>query len=525
MTTPPALLTPDATERLRAYAGARVAAGDTPGVAVAVTAADGAESLLAVGYADLAGTPLRLDHLLEIGSISKSFTVICALQLEREGLLALDDPVVKHLPWFRVAGGHGPITLRHLMMHTSGLPAGADPGPSSLALIAELSEAETGWEPGSRFWYSNIGYDTLGAVIEARAGMPLPQVIRRRVFESLGMSSAAAFIAPEHRGAMAPGHEPLYPDRPPHPAMPLATAPFVESEGASGSILSTVADMARYARMLLGRGRPDVLAESDFDRMTDGTPDDEGTPYGLGLGIEERDGHTLVGHTGSMVGYRGQLACDLTAGVGAVVLVNGPRGSRLVADYALALARATRAGGPIPAPPADDPPDVSPYLGRYGPITVTPAGIETADGRGIFAKQEGDAFATDHPDLCRTLVRFGRTGDRVDHIMVGDKWYPGEGYSGPAEFPHPPEWCAYPGLYRSHNPWNLAYRLTLCRGELAAEQHDYGRIRLLPAADGSFAWDTPAGPVPERFRFDTLVDGRAQRLDVGGCRLYRAMAS
>jgi len=101
------LLSPYARERLRAYVEARIAAGDAPGIAVAVTHTDGAESLLAVGHANLAGTPLQLDHLLQIGSISKSFAVICALQLEREGALALADPVERHLPWFQAGGGHG----------------------------------------------------------------------------------------------------------------------------------------------------------------------------------------------------------------------------------------------------------------------------------------------------------------------------------------------------------------------------------------------------------------------------------
>jgi D-alanyl-D-alanine carboxypeptidase len=519
----PPFLSPDAVELLRAYAEHRIAAGDTPGAAVAVTDADGAETLLAAGHADLAGTPLQLDHLLEIGSISKSFAVISALQLEHEGLLGLDDPVHRHLPWFRVGGGHGTITLRHLMMHTAGIPTGMDAGPSSLALIAELAGMETGWEPGSRFWYSNVGYDTLGAAIEARVGLPFPEVVRRRVLGPLGMSASAAFIAPEHRIRMAAGHEPLHPDRPAHPAIPLATAPFIESEGASGSILSTAADMARYARMLLHRGHPDVLAGDDFARMTDGLPDDEGVPYGLALAIEARDGHTLVGHSGSMVGYRAQLACDHAAGVAAVVLVNGPRGSRPIVDYALALARAVRGGGSIPDPPVDEPPDLSEYAGRYGPVTVSREGIETAAGRGTLADPKKDAFATDHPELCRTLVRFGRTDGRVDHLMAGDEWFPAEGYAGAVEFAHPPEWAAYPGLYRSHNPWNLCYRVTLCRGELAAEQAAYGRIPLAPVAPATFAWTTPDGPLPERFTFDMIVDGAAQRLVVSGASLYRAM--
>jgi hypothetical protein len=259
--------------------------------------------------------------------------------------------------------------------------------------------------------------------------------------------------------------------------------------------------------------------------MTDGLPDDEGIPYGLGLAIEERDGRTLVGHGGSMVGYRAQLACDHDAGLAAVVLLNGPRGSRVVVDYALALGRAVRGGGPLLDPPADEPPDVSPFTGRYGPVTVTSDEIATAAGRGTLVEAGRDAFATDHPDLCRTLVRFGRTDGRVDHLIAGGEWYPGEGYGGPAEFPHPPEWAAYPGLYRSHNPWNLCYRITLCRGELAAEQAAYGRIPLVHVANATFAWTATAGPLPERFAFDTIVDGAAQRLVVSGFPLYRAMES
>ena len=273
------LLSPDAVERLRAHAEARIAAGDMPGVAVAVTSVDGAESVLVVGHADLAGTPLRSDHLLQIGSISKSFAAVCALQLEAESVLSLDDPLVGHLPWFQVGGGHGPITLRHLLMHRSGLPMGNDPGPSSLGLVAELAPAETEWEPGTRFWYSNIGYDALGFVLEARAGLPFPELLRRRVLEPLGMHESVANIAAADRGRLADGHDGLHPDMPWHPGFGLVTAPFAPSEGASGSILSTAGDMARYVRHLLARGAV------GFDRMTDGVPDDEGEPYGFGLRV------------------------------------------------------------------------------------------------------------------------------------------------------------------------------------------------------------------------------------------------
>jgi len=511
------LLSPDAADRLRAYAEARVGAGDMIGVTAAVTDLAGAETVIAAGCADAAGTPLRPGHLLQIGSISKSFAAICALQLEAEGALSLDDELVRHLPWFRVGKGGGPITLRHLLMHRSGLPTGSDPAPSSAALIGELARAETEWAPGERFWYSNVGYDAVGMALEAVTGEGFPQIVRRRVLEPLGMTASAAHIAPQHRERLADGFEPLHPDRPRHPGSPLATAPFTVSEGASGSIVSTASDMARYVRHLLGSG------PVGFDRMIDGLPDDEGSPYGLGVWITERNGHRIVGHSGGMVGYVAQMLCDMDAGLGVISLANGPGGARLVAEHALDLARAEHEGAALPDPPASGAADLRPYAGRYGPVTVTAAGIEANGRSGGLAEHAPDEYTTDHPDLAESFVRFGRGEDgRVDHVILADSWYPADSSTGPREFPHPPEWEGYPGVYRSHNPWVPAMRVTLSRASLGAEPSGYGHKPLTPHPSGGFAWTAGEVRLPERMHFSELVDGRAQRLEWGGCLLCRA---
>jgi hypothetical protein len=128
--------------------------------------------------------------------------------------------------------------------------------------------------------------------------------------------------------------------------------------------------------------------------------------------------------------------------------------------------------------------------------------------------------------LCHSPIRYGRNAaGGIDHLVTGDAWHPGEGYAGPDEFPHPAEWAAYPGLYRSHNPWMPAVRITLCRGELALEQSSFGRMPLEQHPAGGFAMRTPEGRLPERLRFSTVVDGRAQRVETGGCVLYRAARS
>jgi len=227
-----------------------------------------------------------------------------------------------------------------------------------------------------------------------------------------------------------------------------------------------------------------------------------------------------------MVGYVAQMLCDMDAGVGAIVLSNGPSGASSVADYALDLARAEVERSALPDPPAAEASDPGDGAGRYGPVTIDSTGIHAFGRDGSLHKLAPDLYATDHPDLCHTYIRYGRSAaGRIDHLVTGDAWHPGEGYAGQDEFPHPAEWTAYPGLYRSHNPWLPALRITLCRGELALEQSSYGRMRLESQPGGGFAVTTPEGRLPERLRFSMLVGGLAQRVETGGCVLYRAARS
>ncbi|MDQ3227330.1 MAG: beta-lactamase family protein, partial [Chloroflexota bacterium] len=98
-----------------------------PGLALAIT---DREQLLATrnyGYADLGAlTPVADDTLFQHGSIGKSFTAICLLQLAAEGAVDLHAPVTTYLPWFAVGSAHPPITIHHLLSHTGGIIEGTD---------------------------------------------------------------------------------------------------------------------------------------------------------------------------------------------------------------------------------------------------------------------------------------------------------------------------------------------------------------------------------------------------------------
>src|SRR5919112_2396769 len=98
-----------------------------PGLALAITDRDGLLARRNYGYADLAAlNPVDDEALFQFGSIGKSFTAICLLQLAEEGAIDLDAPVSTYLPWFAVRSQYAPITIHHVLTHTAGIIGGSD---------------------------------------------------------------------------------------------------------------------------------------------------------------------------------------------------------------------------------------------------------------------------------------------------------------------------------------------------------------------------------------------------------------
>jgi D-alanyl-D-alanine carboxypeptidase len=160
-----------------------------PGLALAVT--DGNDTLGAVvrGFADVpAGRPIRVDTRFQIGSISKSFAALCILQEEARGTVAIDVSVNELLPWLELPEPFGPITLHHLLTHTSGLMTGIEHGPWGKADVLRARSYPPTFAPGDRFSYSNLGYKLVGHVLERVTGMPVHEVLQQRILGPLGMT-------------------------------------------------------------------------------------------------------------------------------------------------------------------------------------------------------------------------------------------------------------------------------------------------------------------------------------------------
>lgn len=169
-------------------------AGASPGAALVVGRHGQIVRMRGYGQTDWdPRSPFVTDSTLyDLASLTKAMgTATVAAQLVREGKLNLDLPIHRYLRGWPSRGQHGRITARHLLAHTSGLPAGADlwPGSGTRAeRIGAIAEMRVRTRPGARREYSDLGMIVLGALLEDITGSRLDDLLSVRVFGPLAMS-------------------------------------------------------------------------------------------------------------------------------------------------------------------------------------------------------------------------------------------------------------------------------------------------------------------------------------------------
>jgi len=131
-----------------------------------------------------------------------------------------------------------------------------------------------------------------------------------------------------------------------------------------------------------------------------------------------------------------------------------------------------------------------------------------------------DRFYVDHPDFALFLLRFRREKGKVVEAFHGPDWYTNDRYAGPTTFDHPQKWDAYPGHYRSHNPWLTNFRVVLRKGGLALIAPSGDEEPLVPLGDGIFRVGEEERS-PERIRFDAILNGQALRANLSCGDYYR----
>jgi D-alanyl-D-alanine carboxypeptidase len=512
----------------------------TPGMSIGITDRERTLRSAVYGLSSVqSGSPVTPETLFQIGSVSKSFTSIILMQLMEEGRLTVEDPVVKHVPWFDIRPSPEAITLHHLMTHTSGMVTGSDDTLSARSEVWALRETELSAPPGTHYHYSNSGYKLLGIVVEEITGRRFSDVLEERVLGPAGMTSSAGAITDSLRLRTAACHVGLHSDKPHSRKGPFVPASWFESDTADGAISSTTADMAAYMRVLLNRGRGPhgrIISEESFELMTRPhvAPSDHrhGDIYGYGLVMEEVDGRQMIGHEGGMVGHYSALLLDPLAGIGVTVMMNGHGAPKDVARFAISAVRSALEGTDLSAVPPPDAPAHSEnaleYSGTYNSrertLTVEARGDKLVmvhcGAEAELERREEDMYFADVPGMDRFLFRFVREDGRVVGFVHGEDWYAGSRHSDSPEHDHPKEWEVFVGRYVSYNPWLPSFRVVIRRGALVFIAGNGLDEDMTPMPDGSFR--IGVDPLtPERLRFDMVVKGKALCANLSGGRFYR----
>jgi CubicO group peptidase (beta-lactamase class C family) len=279
--------------------------------------------------------PARVDTLYSICSISKLFTSLATMQQRDAGALRLDDPLVRHLPWFALAKteGEGEVTIEGLLTHASGLPRESDhaywtgPGfefPTREQVRERLSGQVPLYPPETYFQYSNLGMALLGEVVGAAAGEPYDRYVRRSILDPLGLGSTYPEMPAEERGKrLAVGYSAL--DREGRRA-PVA---FFQARGIApaAGFASTALDLAAFAawhfRLRASGGTEVVKATTlrEMQRIHWADPDME-SRWGLGYALWRSDNQSFVGHDGSCPGFRTSLLMNNDQRLATVFMAN-----------------------------------------------------------------------------------------------------------------------------------------------------------------------------------------------------------
>jgi D-alanyl-D-alanine carboxypeptidase len=324
-----------------------------PGVSVTVEFADGTSWTGVSGIADIAtNSPVTPTTTFAVGSISKTFLATLVLELAAEQKLRLDDRIARYLPEL---GLDRRITIRELLDHTSGLydyflNPKIDPAlqraPTRLWTATQaLAYMRTRYFPPGKGWhYSNANYLILGLLAEKVGGASLARQLRSRFFEPLDLAHTWYQIAEKPRQPLAHGYRFAGTSRTSRPidlSDGTGVAPFtsvVSAAAGAGSIASTSADLAHWAKALYG-GK--VLAPTSFGLMVGDVTRTARyrprIPYGLGVQAVSVNGLPTLGHSGRLLGFRSLMRYFPGQNVSIAIVTNQSR-----ADPAPLLARLAR---------------------------------------------------------------------------------------------------------------------------------------------------------------------------------------
>lgn len=329
---------------------ATMKAWQIPGLAVAIVKNDRVVHVNAYGVKDLStGDPVTIDTLFQIASTSKAFTSTALAMLVDEGKLGWDDPVRRHIEYFRLsdACADAQVTVRDIISHRTGLSRHDelwDNTPLTREdVIRRIGTVELSKPFRSAYQYQNIMFIAAGEVIARASAMPWDDFMRTRIFKPLMMTRTVTTDAEWNAADHATGYRYDWKTNRIAPQRPIDTTTI----GAGGGIKSSARDMANWLRFQLSNGvfndtqlvSPEALTETKtphtpirmeaFTRDTH--PESNVLSYALGWNVQDYRGELLVAHAGALNGFRTNVNLLPRRDAGFVVMSNVGRGLALVA--------------------------------------------------------------------------------------------------------------------------------------------------------------------------------------------------
>lgn len=277
--------------------------------------------------------PCKDTTIYRIASLSKQFTAAAILQLKEQGLLDLNDPIIKYLPDYpkEVASK---VTIHHLLSNSSGIPEYIhNPVPLETILgglplkdlIAQFKDCPLEFEPGEKYNYSNSGFVLLGAIIEKVSGMSYGDYLQKNIFDKLSLKTIR--YRPNSRGCNeAIGYSQNADGQ-------IVKAPNIHNSLAfsTGGLISDVYDLLKWDEAL---NNYKVVSKESVELMKGNQIQREKDPncfYGYGLEVDIGDNKKCF-HFGSMPGFRSMMSKHEKEDLCIVILSNHDFSKELIIE-------------------------------------------------------------------------------------------------------------------------------------------------------------------------------------------------
>lgn len=320
-----------AEQQLDDYIGQLTASFETPALSIAVVNRD--RVLYSKGFGRLhVSQPDENDAtaLFHMASLTKPFVATAIMQLVEQGRISLDDPVIKHLPYFKMASGpYQRITIRQMLSHVSGMPDESDyqwesPAFDDGALeryVRSLSDRKMIADPEQKRAYSNVAFEVLGDLIAKVSGKSFEDYVADSILHPAGMTSSTLLNTEARTRKLATPH--VVNDR--LAVVASDVFPYNRMHAPSSTLYSNANDMARWLRLQLNEGSLDgarILQPSSLEEMWRSHFPAARNRVGLGWMRDEDEGEPVLLHEGRDTGFASFMIVYPKSGIGIALMSN-----------------------------------------------------------------------------------------------------------------------------------------------------------------------------------------------------------